>query len=249
MMFNKRSATGSTQPLTALAAPEDLPDWRLVLAVEAVSTAGMLDALPGTAQQIGRRTGTDPAHVRTVLAVLDAWGFVVQDSPDDGARIHRTGAHGAWGPSAGDEDATVYSPGPAVPAPHELDALVQHASWIRRWADLLPAKITGTSTNGADADSAGHSDAVGGSPAPAPLLKSPARGLALLESAVKPYIAPVVDACLGGGHGAYSHEFAARGCTTTLQDLPGVVAASGSSRGTPRTILPTARSTWSSAAH
>ncbi len=69
----------------------------------------------------------------------------------------------------------------------------------------------------------------------------PATGLALLESAGRPFVSAVVDTCLdgwrprtgdrdsahvldlGGGHGAHAREFARRGCITTMQDLPGVI--------------------------
>lgn len=139
---------------------------------------------------------------------------------------HGPGVPGRPAGLAGQENATVYSTGPAAPAPHELAALVQHAIWILRWTDLLPVKITGP--------------AAPASAASPPLLQSPAVGLALLESAVKPYIAPVVDTCLGGasvppyplrvpdlggGYGAYARELASRGCATTLQDLPAVITA------------------------
>lgn len=200
------SPPDSTQHLTALAAPEVLPDWRVVIAVDAAETNGILDALPGTATQIAERTGTDPDGVTAVLTVLGSHSMVV------------------LGDDAGDRTDGIWSAGRAFPTRLERAALVQHATWIRRWANLVPKRVRDRQASSSTA----------------PERPAPAQGLALLESAVRPYVMPVVDACLdgasvppfprrvldlGGGHGAYAVEFARRGCETVLQDLPDVVDA------------------------
>ncbi|OLT54301.1 hypothetical protein BJF89_16935 [Corynebacterium sp. CNJ-954] len=186
------------QHLTALAAPEALPDWRVVIAVDTAVATGILDALPGTSVQIAERTHTHVDGVSAVLSVLASRGMVVGGA--------------------------VWSVGPEYPDRLERAALVQHAAWIRRWADLVPKRVR---------------DRRATSPTE-PARPSPAAGLALLESAVQPYVKSVVNLCLegaavppyprrvldlGGGHGAYAVEFARRGCDTVLQDLPSVVHA------------------------
>lgn len=191
----------STQHLTALASPADLIDWRLALCFETAHTTGILDALPATPTQIAETTRLDAQAVADVLHVLAAWGHL---------SIDEIGA---------------FAPGPAWPSAPERAALAGHGTWIRRWSTTLPARIHHRS---ATADETGP-----------PARPAPATGLALLEAATRPYVIPVVEACLrgaapeprrrlrvldlGGGHGAYAREFAARSCATTLQDLPAVI--------------------------
>lgn len=123
------------------------------------------------------------------------------------------------------DDRGVYSDGKRRLSPRERAALAQHGTWIRRWAALVPLRL-----HDRRATAFGE-----------PERPDPVTGLALLESACRPYVAPVVKACLssfergaeplesvrvldlGGGHGAYAREFARRGCETTMQDLPPVI--------------------------
>jgi len=190
-----------TQRLTALAAPDDLVDWRLALCFETAHDAGILDELPARATDIAAARQLDPASVHAVLSVLAAWGYVSVD--DSGA----------------------FAEGPRRLEPEERAALAQHGTWIRRWAALVPRRLR-------------DRRAVAPEEPPSP---DPATGLGLLESASRPFVGPVVDACLedvgissrapggprvldlGGGHGAYAREFARRGCAVVLQDLPGVI--------------------------
>ncbi|MQA11641.1 MAG: methyltransferase domain-containing protein [Pseudonocardiaceae bacterium] len=130
----------------------------------------------------------------------------------------------AWEHVTADEHG-VFSAEPRRLDPHERAALAQHGTWIRRWATLVPRRIHDRQATAPDV----------------PLAPDPATGLALLESASRPYISAVVEVCLnacragtdeqggvrvldlGGGHGAYALRFAHRGCATTMQDLPGVI--------------------------
>lgn len=195
------SESRSTQHLTALADPGVLADWRLALCFETAYVEGMLDLIPRTAEQISAALCLDVGGVRAVLTVLTAWDHLAVD--EDG----------------------VFSEGPSRLDARERAALAQHGTWVRRWALLLPHRIHDRQASRADE----------------PPATDPATGLALLESATSAYVRPVVDACLGGcsadspredvsvldlggGHGAYALQFAERGCATTLQDLPGVIA-------------------------
>ncbi|WP_016697981.1 class I SAM-dependent methyltransferase [Actinoalloteichus spitiensis] len=191
----------STQHLTALASPDELIDWRLALCYETAHTTGILDELPASAADIADARDLDPDAVRAILFVLAGWHYVTVD------------------------ERGVFSPGPRRPKPHERAALAQHGVWIRRWAALVPRRVYDRQATAPDT----------------PPATDPATGLALLESAGHPFVNPVVDTCLntrrpatgdrggprvldlGGGHGAYAREFARRGCTTTMQDLPGVI--------------------------
>lgn len=130
----------------------------------------------------------------------------------------------AWGHVDIDEQGVVRD-GPDSLGPREREALAQHGSWIRRWAALLGQRVHDRRATTPDE----------------PARPDLATGHALLESASRPYIKPVVEACLsavrggargsdgvrvldlGGGHGGYALEFAERGCVTTLQDLPAVI--------------------------
>ncbi len=193
--------TPVTRHLTALAAPEELVDWRLALCFETAHHTGVLDELPASAEEIAAARHLDTEAVRAVLSVLAAWNHVTVDD------------HG------------VFSDGPNRLGPHERAALAQHGTWIRRWSALLPRRVHDRRATAPD-----------NPPAP-----DPATGLALLESASRPYVGAVVDVCLdacrtatggqggervldlGGGHGAYAREFARRGCAVTMQDLPRVI--------------------------
>lgn len=191
--------TPGTQHLTALASPEELVDWRLVVCYETAHVTGMLDGLPATAAQIAAACDLDADAVRPVLSVLVAWGHL---------RVDPSG---------------VFSAGPQWLEPAGRAALAQHGTWIRRWASLVPRRVRERQATAAE-------------DLPAP---DPVTGLALLESASRPFIEPVAEVCLsalattedeparvldlGGGHGAYARELAQRGCRVTMQDLPGVI--------------------------
>lgn len=147
--MNSDGGIVSTQHLTALASPDELVDWRLVLCYETAHTAGILDAI-----------SLDEQAVADVLHVLAAW---------DHLSVDETGT---------------FAPGPAWLSGAKRAALAGHGTWIRRWATMLPVRIH-------------DRHATAGDPV-ASARPGPATGLALLESAIQPYVVPVVDACLDG---------------------------------------------------
>ncbi|MCP2330568.1 class I SAM-dependent methyltransferase [Actinoalloteichus caeruleus] len=168
----------------------------------------------------------ETAHTTGILDELPATAADIADARDldpDAVRAVLFVLAG-WHYATVDEH-DVFSLGPNRPQPHERAALAQHGSWIRRWAALVPRRVRDRKATAPDT--------------PPPM--DPATGLALLESAGRPFVSAVVDTCLdgwrprtgdrdsahvldlGGGHGAYAREFARRGCITTMQDLPGVI--------------------------
>lgn len=69
------------QDLSFLASPEDLADWRMVLAYEAAADAGLIDALPGAHADLATRCDLHDGALRAVLGQLVAWGIVTEGPP------------------------------------------------------------------------------------------------------------------------------------------------------------------------
>lgn len=111
------TALGCERDFSAIAPPETLTDWRLVLAYEAAVEAGVLAALPGSLAELAARCDLDEGALRAVLGLLAAWGIVTTDE------------HGR------------YHDGPAAPVPPGSAILAQHGVWIRRWTALLGKRL------------------------------------------------------------------------------------------------------------
>lgn len=183
------------QYLTALAPPDRLVDWRLAVTWEAAHSSGIFAALPGSVEEIAARAGLELSAVRSVLSLISRWQLV---SIDDAQRWH---------------------PGPEELDEAESNALTQYGVWVRRWSAMTAPRLDDRHAPMPDALSR----------------PTTAKGLKLLAAASQQSIGPVVEKCLsycsapgrvldlGGGHGEYALEFARRGCTVTLQDLPAVI--------------------------
>lgn len=180
--------------LSFLAPLGEATDWRLVLTYDAAASAGVIDALPGPLEELAASLGVEPGPLRAVLDQLAVAGIVSTD--DD---------H--------------YVRGPAAPS-WPVDAMLQrHAAIIRRWADLLPARLARRTAS---------------EPVP-PTAQDPEAGLQLLAHHQIDQVPAVIDRCLerfphtrraldvGGGHGAHARELARRGVSTVLLELPAVV--------------------------
>jgi SAM-dependent methyltransferase len=181
--------------LTALAPPGALTDWRLVVVWEAAVSTGLVDALPGTTQEVAARTGLDADAVRVAATLLAAWGLV----------------------SASDRHG--WQLGPRVLTDAQSRALAQQGVWIRRWSTLTGPRLRDRSAQEPEATCA-PSTATG----LRLLAEASARSIQPVVDAclrAAPAARRVLD--LGGGHGEYSLEFARRGLAVTLQDLPGAV--------------------------
>lgn len=173
-----------------MAPPGQVNDWRMVVLVDAAAGAGLLAALPGTAEELAGPLGLDPHAVRVTLDALGAWGIVARD--DEGR----------------------YRPGPEAPEV-ELTALIRHhARAVRSWSASLASRLRGEpgQARPAPPDPELFLDALAvGARAAAP---------AVVDLCLQrfPDVKSVID--LGGGHGEYSLEFARRGLRVTMQDLP-----------------------------
>lgn len=180
--------------LSFLAEPHAVADWRLVVIVDVASETGLLDALPGRAADLAERLGLDPVGARIVLDALGAWDVVVADAEG------------------------TYALGPGAPGEAERAVLHHHARAMRQWAAGLEDRVRGVPLPEA------------GRPMP-----RPDRWLAALAVGARRSAPAVVDlvvaaapdagtlADLGGGHGEYAMEFAARGLKVVLQDRPAMV--------------------------
>ncbi len=173
-----------------MAPPGAIADWRMVVLVDTAAGAGLLAALPGTADDVAAELGLNPHAVRVVLDALGAWGVVERDG------------------------AGVYAVGPEAPDADGVASLRHHARAVRSWSTTLGGRVRGEPVEirpgMPDPELFIDALAVGGRAA------APAVVDACL--ARFPDTRSVID--LGGGHGEYSLEFARRGLQVTMQDLP-----------------------------
>jgi len=108
--------------LTFMAQPGEAADWRMVVLCDAAATTGVLDKLPGTAEQLAARTGLDPQALRVVLDAL-----VTLDVLDE--------ADGS------------FAAGPAAPGAADIPRLRHHARALRRWSASIEPRLRGEPTH------------------------------------------------------------------------------------------------------
>jgi hypothetical protein len=184
---------GSTPDRSFMAPPGALADWRMVVLVDAAAGSGLLDALPGTADDLAGRLGLDAHAVRVVLDALGAWGVVGRHS---------------------DGDTDNYRLGADAPDADGIASLRHHARAVRSWSSTLDKRLAGEPVEVRpgmpDPELFIDALAVGG--------RAAAPGVVDLCLDRFPDARSVID--LGGGHGEYSLEFARRGLRVTMQDLP-----------------------------
>lgn len=185
--------------LTAMADPEYLVDWRLLLSLEAVHNAGVLARLPGDVDDVAAALDLEASAVAACLQVLVAWGI-----------LQRDGRHFSWGePRLSDDEVTM---------------LAQHGVWVRRWAANLGPRLRDRRAASPIAPP-GLAHSVGlrllhlaTRKAVAPVTEVCWQALGGQAATGSPRI---LD--LGGGHGAYSLALADGGAAVTLQDLPPMI--------------------------
>ncbi len=188
-----RRVDGAADP-SFLAPPDQVADWRLVVLLDAVADAGVLDRLPGRGENLARELDLDPHGLRVLLNALIAWGVVTRD--DDG--------HYARGPQAPDASVTA--------------TLRHHARALRKWAVAAGDGLRGSSS--ADdpppiAQPEVFLDAL------AATARRSAASLVNACLARFPGARSVLD--LGGCHGEYAMEFARRGLRATMHDRAAMV--------------------------
>ncbi len=179
--------------LSCLGAPHAVCDWRMVVLFDAAADAGLLTALPATADEVAARLDLDAHAVRVVLEALTVWGLVTVE----GRR---------------------FTPGPNAPPPDEAAVLRHHARSLRLWASQLDDRLRGVAPSG-HAGPLRRLDVWLDALAVNARVSAPAAVDACL--ARLPEAGRVLD--LGGGHGEYALEFARRGLEATMQDRPEVV--------------------------
>jgi len=179
--------------LSFLSPPGQVADWRLTLLVDAAVGAGVLGALPGTAEDIARSLQLDGHAVRVVLDAVAAWGIVARD-PDGG-----------------------YALGPDAPGPDATVTLRHHARAIRRWSESLDRCLRGLP----EENRPGMGDPEVFLDALAVGARQTAPGIVDRCLARFPAARSVLD--LGGCHGEYSLEFVRRGLRATMQDMPTMI--------------------------
>ncbi len=184
-----------------LAHPDRLADWRLVLAYEAATSAGVLDALPGRIGDLAASCDLDPAALRPVVSQLVVWRILEVDEED------------------------VLRPGPLAPPPLEHEMLAHHGRLIRRWASLLGPRLRDRAATDERLPRRLVEPEIGMA-----MLEAVAapRTTEIVDACLErgPGAHRVLD--LAGGHGAHALGFAARGCDVVLQDLPEVIELAAS---------------------
>jgi len=179
--------------LSFLAPPGEISDWRLTVLVDAVAGAGVLDRLPGTAEEIAQALNLDAHSLRVMLDALVPWAVVERD--DDGR----------------------YLLGPGAPPPHAVATIRHHARSLRAWSTTAGDRLRGVRY----VQRSGIPEPELFFDALAATARRSAPGLVDSCLARFPQARRVLD--LGGLHGEYSLEFARRGLDVTMQDLPAMV--------------------------
>jgi len=184
---------------TFLAPPGEVVDWRMVVLFDALAASGALAALPATAEEavtaegVAVTAGLDGHAVGVVLDALTAWDVVGRDA---------SGRY-ALGSQAPDADTAA--------------GLRHHARALRSWAGSIESRLRGEPVQVrpgmADPELFIDALAVNGRRS-APLV---------VDLCLERFPAAKTAIDLGGGHGEYALEFARRGLSVTLQDLPTMV--------------------------
>lgn len=183
------------EDLSFLAPSGRVADWRLVVTFGAAVDAGLIDALPGTADELAARLELNPHSVAVLFDALGAWDVVRRGS--DGRYVR--------GDAAPDSD-------DAVTLWHHARAV---AGWTRLGEALRDPRRAAEQRRPVSPDRFQSALAVGARRRAAPLVD------AILARAGD--VHTMLD--LGGGHGEYALEFARRGIEAVLQDREEMIDA------------------------
>ncbi|MDH3295977.1 MAG: class I SAM-dependent methyltransferase [Acidimicrobiia bacterium] len=185
-----------TTDLGFLAPPGYLADWRMVVVADVANKSGLLDALPGTVDEVAVRANVHPKSARVLLEALLVFNVVEADA-----------------------NSGRFSAGSEMPDADRRMTLAQHAQFIGRWSDELAKRLDdptdherrpwirpGLETWLASLGARARAEAPG----------TIDRCLAAFPNATS-----LLD--VAGGHGEYGIEAARRGLDVTLLDLPNVI--------------------------
>lgn len=179
--------------LSFLAPPGQVADWRATVLLDAVLSTGVLDALPGTVEQVASRAGVDSHALRVVLDALAALG-----------PVHRS-------------DGGVYEQAAEAPDRPTAATIAHHARALRRWATTAEGALRGDAgaAVGPPVDPETFHDALAAN------ARKSAPEVVDACLARFPGATSVLD--LGGLHGEYSLEFTRRGLKATMQDRAAMI--------------------------
>ncbi|MEO5679533.1 MAG: methyltransferase domain-containing protein, partial [Acidimicrobiales bacterium] len=179
--------------LSFIAPPLEVSDWRMVLLVSAATDAGLLQSLPGRADDLAGRLGLHEHAVTVVLEALARYGVVEVDG--DGT----------------------YRSGPTAPGADSAATLHHHARALRQWALTLDGRLRGdpVSADGAQHDPERWIDSLA--------VNARRIAPTSIDACLNRLPASKTVLDLGGGHGVYAAEFARRGLAATMQDRPVMV--------------------------
>jgi len=183
----------TTPDQSFLAPPLAVTDWRKVLLVSAATETGLLDALPGRADDLAARLGLDEHATLVALEALALFDVV-----------------------RGDGDGT-FSLGRSAPDADAAATLYHHARSMRQWAASLEEQLRGNPAppSGPQRRPDRWLDSMAvGARRSAPLA---------VDACLTRFPATATVLDLGGGHGEYAREFAGRGLSVTMQDRQGMI--------------------------
>lgn len=192
-MSSVRQVETAPPDLTFFSPPGAAADWRLILLCDAAASSGVLDNLPGTAEDVAGRTALDPHALRVMLDALVTLD-VVEPGPEGS-----------------------YALGPGAPDPEAISKIRHHARALRRWAVAIEPRLRGESGG----DPAGMADPELFHDSLAATARTLAPEVIDACLSRFPNAGSVLD--LGGLHGEYALEFSRRGLRATMQDQPAMV--------------------------
>lgn len=173
-----------------LAPPDEVSDWRMVLAYDAAARAGVLSALPATPEDVARRGGLHARGVRAVLDVLAVWAIV--ERGQDGA----------------------YGPGPRMPGGDLAALWHHHARTLRLWSVHIDDRLHGVDGVSPRASTAEEQEVWYAALAAFARPAAPA----VVDACLRRFRGARRVLDLGGGHGEHALAFARRGLAVTMQD-------------------------------
>lgn len=179
------------------AEPDRVDDWRKALLYDAAADAGLLAALPDSAEALSVKLNLDGRAVQILLDALAVWDLVT---------VAENGHYGR---------------GSRMPNAEEDAVLRHHGRAVRSWSKVIDDRLLGDAT--ARPGTAAGTRSATGMDALAVFARRWAPTMVDACLARFPDATTALD--LGGGHGEYALELVRRGLRVTMQDRPEVTAS------------------------